>query len=177
MPIETTFLAITAKHYKVAWISFMAVLSGAIPVLAGGVFTALYFVDDQAIRITGDMPAYYLLVVILAIYTFSFLMIWPTRRRYLPHKINTISGMLSFIYQSSMLRDESLENLQSKPDLVGRLVSGSADEKSLTGGMRIPKYTFGVYIGQDGKEHLGIDRIPRPENGQMLMMSAMVQNV
>ena len=176
MPIESTIRALRARHFRVAWISFMSLLSAMIPVLAGGVFTAQYFVSNAEVRVAGEMPGYYLLVVILALYAFSFLIIWPTRKRYLPHKINTLAGILSFIYQSSILREEAFQNVQSKADLVSRLTGKSTDEeKSLTGGQRPSKYTFGVYIGRDGKEHLGIDKVQKPENGQVLAMTATIQ--
>lgn len=173
MPIEITVLAFASRHFKVAWISLIALLSGAIPVLAGGVFMAEYYPLDDAprVRMTADMSAYYLLTVILFFYTISFLIIWPTRRRYLPHRIDTLADILSFVYQSGMLRDTTFRQPQSKADLVARLVTIPPGEgEALTGGPRKPpRYAFGIYVGRDGREHLGIDRLQRPGSGEMLI--------
>ena len=172
-PFETTFLALINRDLKVAWISFVAIMSATIPVLAGGVFTALYFRSDGQIRIVASMPGYYALVVFVAIYAASFLVVWPTRKRYLPHKIHTLADLLSFIYQSPLLTDPAFKEPRTKADLVGRLIRHVWTENASGRTERNAKYAFGIYMGRDGREHLGIDRLQRPGSGEMLITTGM----
>lgn len=159
-PIQTTILAFLNTDYRVAWTSFISLLSLTLPVLAGGVFTAQFF-EGSEVRIAASMPAYYALCVFLGLYAFSFLLVWPKRKRYLPHRIETLADYLSFLYQSPLLRDEVFEGVRSKGELVAKLVGER--ETGVRGGekakekMRLRRrYLFGVYVGRDGREHLGI---------------------
>ncbi|ODH49149.1 hypothetical protein GX48_04767 [Paracoccidioides brasiliensis] len=154
-PLEVTFLALSAGHYKVAYISFMSLASLAIPVLAGGVFMARFYTKPGEVRISTYMPAYYTLMVFVIIYALSFLILWP-RNRYLPHAIFTYADIISFLYQSPLLSDKVLREPRTKADLVVRVTvapPGDDGEKAL--------YVFGIYNGCDGREHLGIDRLRR----------------
>jgi hypothetical protein len=172
-PVETTILALLNRDLKVAWISFVSLMSTTIPVLAGGVFTAQYFKKEDQIRVAATMPAYYALVVFVAVYAASFLLVWPTRKRYLPHKIHTLADLLSFMYRSPLLTDPAFREPKTKADLVGRLVVPAVGEE--TGRERSARYAFGIYIGKDGREHLGIDRLQRPGSGEMLITMGMMR--
>jgi Protein of unknown function (DUF3433) len=172
-PVETTVLALLNRDLKVAWISFVGLMSITIPVLAGGVFTAQYFKEQDQIRVAATMPAYYALVVFVTVYAASFLVIWPKRKRYLPHNINTIADLVSFMYQSPLLTDPAFRGLKTKADLVGRLVVPAVGEE--TGQERLARYAFGIYIGRDKREHLGIDRLQRPGSGEMLITTGMTR--
>ncbi|MCJ1270143.1 hypothetical protein MMC22_010038 [Lobaria immixta] len=164
LPIEISIKAALAGHYKVAWISFISLLSAALPVLAGGVFTAQFFPSSQDVRMAASMPAYEALVVFIVIYALSFLIIWPGRKRHLPHDIRTLGQLISFFYQSPLLRDAAFKEPRSKIDLVTNLLGVPVGEKAQ------PRYAFGVFFGlDDGREHLGIDRLQRPGSGEMLM--------
>ena len=159
LPVEVSVKAALAGHYRVAWISFVGLLSVTLPVLGGGLFTAEFNVPAQEVREVATMPAYYALVVFTIIYAFSVVALWPNSKRYLPHDIRTVGDLVSFVYQSPMTNDNAFEEPRTKIDLVTRLVSVPAGERD------IPTYAFGVYWGRDGKEHLGIDRLQRPEVG------------
>lgn len=161
LPFETTFHAILNKHYKVAWISLISVLSSAIPIISGGTFIALWSPPQSGIRIITHMPAFYALIAFCALYTVSFLTIWPGRKRYLPHDISTLADIISFLYQSPLLSDKILREPRSKTDLITRLVIAPPGDREY------PLYAFGVYIGRDGKEHLGVDRLRRPGRPDM----------
>lgn len=172
LPIEVTFLALMDRHFKVAWISLISLLSAAIPVISGGVFIAEFFVADQQVRIAAYMPAYYTLIAFVVLYALSFLIVWPRRIRYLPHNIRTLAELLSFFYQSPLLNDRVFREPRSKADLVTRLVTTPPGESGNAGG---PKYAFGVYRGRDGKDHLGIDRLQRPGSGEMLITAGIMR--
>ncbi|KAK1138476.1 hypothetical protein N8T08_002491 [Aspergillus melleus] len=162
-PFQVTVLAALNKHFKVAWISFMAVASAAIPILAGGVFLAMWYPSHDEIRIAALMPAFYALIVFCGLYTISFFAIWPRRCRHLPHDISTLADQMSFLYQSPLLADKLLREPRSKADLVTRLVIAPPGDREF------PTYGFGIFVGRDGKEHLGIDRFHRPGRADMLI--------
>ena len=155
LPIEVTIKALINGHYKVAYISFISLFSITLPILAGGVFTAQFVIGSQDIRMIASMAGYYALVVFVAIYAVSFIVIWPTRKRRLPHDISTLEQLVSFVYQSSILTETAFADPKSKTDLVTKLLGTPAGEKE------IPRYAFKVYVGRDAKEHLGIDRLER----------------
>ena len=163
LPLQVTMQAIINGHYKVALLSFMSLISIAIPILAGGVFIALFYPSRNGVRISTVMPAYYALIAFCALYAVSFLATWPGRRRYLPHDISTLSDLMAFLYQSPLLADKLLREPRSKTDLVTRLIVAPPSERLF------PMYGFGIYVGRDGKEHLGIDRFSRPGRTDMLI--------
>ncbi|KAH8690576.1 hypothetical protein BGW36DRAFT_388990 [Talaromyces proteolyticus] len=163
LPFQVTFLALVSKHYKVAFISLISLLSLALPILGGGVFIALWYPSQNQVRIASDLPAFYTLVAFCALYALSYLAIWPRRHRYLPHNINTLADLISFFHQSPLLSDPVLREPRTKADLVTRLVVTPPKERAT------PHYGFGVYRGLDQKDHLGIDRMTRPGRADMLI--------
>ncbi|KAL8969200.1 MAG: hypothetical protein Q9183_002110 [Haloplaca sp. 2 TL-2023] len=169
LPVEVTIKALLAGHYKVAWISFVGLMSATLPILSGGAFTAQFFVPTQEVRVAADMSGYIALVVFVVIYALSFLVIWPTKKRRLPHDIRTLGQILSFVYESRLLNDSTFWQPRSKVDLVTRLLG------TLTGDKGSSRYAFGVYMGRDGKEHLGIDRLHRPGSGEMFIATGMMK--
>lgn len=161
LPIEIILRAALERHFKVAWISFISLLSITLPILAGGVFTAQYVVD-QDVRMAADMPGYYALVVFVVIYALSTLIIWPRQHRYLPHDTSTIGQLISFVYQSPLLAESTFREPRGKIDLQTKLIGTRTGEKDS------PRFGFGAYTGQDGKEHIGINRLDRRGSGGML---------
>lgn len=180
LPGFVTLRALMNRDLKVAHFSLVSLLSAAIPVLAGGVFSALLFSNGE-VRMAASMPGYIGLCVILSIYALSFLIIWPTRFRYLPHSVDTIAGNLSFLYASRLLKDSSIRNIRTKADFIARL-EGRVNT-SLTGSGRTRRgqtekmdveestFGFGIYIGVDGLEHLGIDRMQRPGTTETMVVT------
>ncbi|RDH23289.1 hypothetical protein M747DRAFT_231926 [Aspergillus niger ATCC 13496] len=139
-PFQVTLVAVLNKHYKVAWVSFMSTVSAAIPILAGGMFIALYHPSDGTILISALMPAFYAIVAFCALYMVSFLCIWPRRCRRLPHDISTLADQMSFLYQSPLLADKILREPRSKADLVTRLVVAPPGDREHS------MYGFGIYV-------------------------------
>ena len=172
LPGLVTIQAIVNRDFKLAYITFIGLVSFTIPVLAGGVFTAQLFRGSDQVRMVASMPGYIALSVFTTIYALSFLAIWPTRKRYLPHRSDTIADLMSFLYASPLLSEGGISNIRTKADLVGRFVGAPI---GLTGDEKRPsaKYAFGIYVGRDGKEHLGIDRLQRPGSGEMLVTTGM----
>ncbi|KAI9819278.1 MAG: hypothetical protein M1827_007435 [Pycnora praestabilis] len=163
LPIEVTIKAFIAGHHKVAWFSMISLISIALPVLGGGLFYSNYTTRSEEVRIVAFLPAFYILIAFLIIYALSFLFIWPTRKRYLPHDITTLAKLISFVYQSPILQDVAFREPRTKTDLVTRVLNAPLGEKVKA------RYAFGIYRGRDGFEHLGIDRLQRPGREEMLV--------
>ncbi|KAI9674044.1 MAG: hypothetical protein M1829_003887 [Trizodia sp. TS-e1964] len=165
LPIEITVRSFIAGHYKVTWISLISILSITLPIIAGGLFQPIFLADENEVRIVAQAPALFALTAFLVIFALSFMTIWPTRKRYLPHGINSLAESISFLFQSSLLNDTNFREVRSKADLVTRLLSPirSEDQK--------PKYAFGVYRGRDGMDHLGIDRLYRRDGSETLVLT------
>ena len=154
LPFIITIKALLAGHWKVAWLSFMSLVSITLPILAGGVFTAQFFVKTQDIRIAAHMPAYDALVFFCVLYAISFAFIWPGRKRHLPHDFRTLGQIISFVYRSRMLRDKAFSGPLSRTDLVTRLMAeGQAGRR----------YVFGMEEGAVGRRYMGIDYLERSE--------------
>ncbi|KAI9703335.1 MAG: hypothetical protein M1836_007901 [Candelina mexicana] len=169
LPLEITLRAFTAGHYKVGYISLISLLSLALPILGGGTFSPVYTINAQQVLILAHLPAFYTLVAFLVLYTLSFLLIFPGRKRHLPHGITTLAEMISFVYQSPLLNDAAFRQPRSKTDLVTRLLNTPHGEHSKA------KYAFGIYRGRDGEEHLGVDRLQRPGSGEMLITTGIMR--
>ena len=183
LPFQTTIQALLNKHFKLAVVSFNALVSLALPIIGGGVFTALtYTYPSSQIRIKSLLPAFYALVAFCGFYTLSLLAVWPRKSRYLPHDISSVADNISFLYQSPLLRDRWVREPRSKADLVMRLVAAPPGSRSGSGPLDEDaqgqqsheqgqeRYGFGVYIGRDGREHLGIDRVRRWGRGDMIIV-------
>ena len=162
LPVQITLLAAAAKDYKVAWISFISLLSFTFPIIGGGLFWAIYFSSTGSVRMVTNMPGLYVLITFLVIYALSLLAIWPGQKRHLPHDIRTLAELTSFVYQSPLLADAEFRDPKSKIDLVTRLLGVPSREREPA------KYAFGVFKGRDGKEHLGVDRLLRPESDMIV---------
>lgn len=161
---EAVILSLGSRHWKVACTSFIGFISIAIPITAGGVFMALFYAEQNEIRIAACLPAYYTLIGFCGLYALSFVTIWPRRCRYLPHAIYTLADQISFLYQSPLLADKVVGEPRSKSQLVTRLVV------TIPGQRDGSRFGFGVLRGLDGNEHLGIDRVFRPGQAEMLIM-------
>lgn len=132
-PILISLSAAVTGHYRMAFISTITLLSTAIPILAGGVFWAQFYIVPQRVLISADMPAYITLSVFVTIYALAYLAIWPSsalRGSGLPENIDTFAGIRDCLSQSRLLDDFTFRNPSSRTDLVTRLLSYSTPERS-----------------------------------------------
>lgn len=132
--------ALLRRSTKLAVLSFAGLSSTTLPVLAGGVFSAQVFQRTE-VRVAASMPGYIALCVFLGIYAFSFLAAWPTRKRYLPHELGSVGSLLSWAYTSTAVVGE--------PSPTGKA----------EGPVGAARWHFGLFVGCDGREHLGIERV------------------
>jgi hypothetical protein len=164
LPIECTWKALKEGHYRVAAISALSFLFILLPVLAGGVFFPLT-TKSEGVRIIPNLPSFYIVLTILLLYLIALLILVPSRyQMHLPHSVDCLAEIFSFVYNSGILTDAAFRAPRSKQDLVTRLTALSAAGHEA-------RYAFGVYRGRNGKESLGIERIGRRGAQEVMILS------
>lgn len=163
LPFEVSLRALAAKHWKVAYISFISPLSLlTLPTLSGGIFTAQYFRATNSVRTAAAMPGYIALLVFLVIYALSYLAIFPGKKRHLPHGITTLGQIISFLAACPALGDEMWRRpVRSKIELVTRVISEKRGDGEKA------RWRFGDVRCEDGRVKAGLERIGRGRMGAM----------
>jgi hypothetical protein len=154
MPMQCAWNAFKVGHYRVATMSALSLLFILLPVLAGGIFFPLT-ISTSGVRMMPNLPSFYVVLAVLILYLVALVTLIPRRYQVrLPHSVDCLAEIFSFVYNSGILSDAAFRAPRTKQDLVTRLTALSA-----TGGEA--RYAFGVYRGRNGKESLGIERIGR----------------
>jgi hypothetical protein len=135
LPVMVTASALANGHYRNAILSLITLTTSTLPILGGGMFWAQFFIDQQRVRMSADMPAYYALTFFVCVLTLGFVLLLPltkTERR-LSHAANangnpvrTFADVLTLVRSSKILDDVAFHSPASKTDLVTRLLSGRA---------------------------------------------------
>jgi hypothetical protein len=207
LPMSVTLSAMENKHFQTAVLSLVSLASISLPIIAGGCFWTQYYDNDSVVRVSADLPGYYALCFFLALYAVALLALIPGRRRAaLPHRSNSLAEIISWIYQSPILSDRAFARPQSKPELVARLMGNTYMERTWTRSLvslvrpsrdnlrgaepmlekgekkrtepgRV-RYGFGIHVGRDGLEHLGIDRVRRGDRSgrELVIWEEQVKN-
>ncbi|PQE15075.1 phosphoribosylaminoimidazole-succinocarboxamide synthase protein [Rutstroemia sp. NJR-2017a BVV2] len=165
LPISTTFSALGNAHYRVAWFSFASLLFILLPVLAGGIFFPLTTPSGE-VRMLPNLSSFYVCLVVLIIYFLTLLLLLPSRKNmYLPHKVDCPAEIISFVHSSRLLDDAAFRAPRSKADLITRLMSIS---EHFRGGEA--RFALGVGFGRGGKEVLGIERLGRRGEEEVMVL-------
>lgn len=163
LPIHCTLQAISNAHYRVAILSLLSFLFILLPILAGGLFFQLTTPADT-VRMIPNLPSFYIILVLLILYLFGLLLlIFNRHSMQLPHGVDCLAEILSFVYASQILDDAAFRAPKSKADLVTRLMATKVrGERN--------RFAFGVFRGRNGGECLGIERIGRRGRGEGVMV-------
>jgi hypothetical protein len=153
-PLGCSWSALNAGHYQVALISLLSFLFILLPVLTGGLFFPLTTPSND-VRMIPNLPAFYIILAILVLYLLGLLILIPNRHLlHLPHAVDCLAEIFSFVYNSQMLDDAAFRAPRTQADLVTRLMSVR------TGGHEA-RYEFGLHRGRNGREWMGIERLGR----------------
>ncbi|ESZ91732.1 hypothetical protein SBOR_7883 [Sclerotinia borealis F-4128] len=165
LPFQCTLNALGNGHYRVAWLSLSSFLFIILPILAGGIFFPLT-INSGEVRMLPNLPSFYICLAFLIIYFLTLLLLFPKRRAmHLPHPVDCLAELISFLYSSHVLDDAAFSAPRSKIDLVTRLVSTSSHFKG-DGAV----YAFGVGTGRGGNEVLGLERLGRRGGDQVMVL-------
>ncbi|KAI9739962.1 MAG: hypothetical protein M1818_005018 [Claussenomyces sp. TS43310] len=166
--------ALVNQHYVIAFLAFMQPLTLLLPVLAGGFLFPLTAEPSNSVLMFPNIGSFYVMLVILGLYLLALLMVTISlmrgRRRgwHLPHAVSCLAEIISFLYASEILKDDTFRRVRSKTDLRARLVGKRIRNESagLTGGSREVRYAFGIFKGSDGRSHLGVERVDRGDGSR-----------
>jgi hypothetical protein len=121
LPLQTTFMALRNKHWRVAAVSAMGFLAIFIPVLAGGLFIALTKPDGQVFMFPS-MPVLGVLLALLILYVGCLFLLMPQRSQFLlPHGVDSIAQLISLCSAQDLTQDAAFRSVRSRRDLEGRL--------------------------------------------------------
>lgn len=117
-------------HYRVALMSLTTLIASTLPILAGGVFWAQFYVPQQRVRISGHMPAFYALTAFLCLYAISYPFLLPLTRRQaeaysLPmrNQGKRLVDVVALLHQSRILCDLPFRAPATRYQLITRLLS------------------------------------------------------
>ena len=136
-PVLVSIRAALAGHFRVAWFSLLGTFSWAIPVLAGGIFTAQFVQSESTVEgeilMRADPSGLYALVAFVTLYALSCTLIWPGKRRTVGKGVDVrfLCGLRETAGER-LLRDDVWREPRGRRDLVTRLIAGDG----LTGGTR-----------------------------------------
>jgi hypothetical protein len=163
-PIICSISALSAGHYRVAAASFLSLVYIILPILAGGLFFPLT-IDTGDVRMIPNLSAFNTILATLVLYLVGLLIVIPSRfRMQLPHGVDCLAEIFSFIWSSQILDDAAFRAPRSKVDLVTRLMA-----RKVSGDVN--RFAFGVYKGRNGRESLGIERLGRRGSQEVMVLS------
>lgn len=149
---QCTWSAFKNRHYRIAALSLLSALFILIPILAGGVFFPLITLPSITLLMFPNAPAFYIMFTLLILYLIGlFIPIANRNLMRLPHQVENLAEIISFLHNSPLLDDAAFRAPRSKADLVTRLTSSEPEMR----------FAFGWFVGRDGRETLGVDRIGR----------------
>jgi hypothetical protein len=170
VPFSGIARAISKGHHLISLLLILTPLTLLLPVLAGGFFFPLQAFPSRDVLIFTNMPAFYVILVILILCVISLIFISIAllshngsgagigrRRYYLAHPVMCLGEIISFLYASDLVRDTTLRAVRNKADLTSRLeskerIGGKYDGQDV-------RYTFGIFKGDDDRSHLGVSRL------------------
>jgi hypothetical protein len=156
LPISCTLSAFDGGHYRVAITSLLSFLFILLPTISGGIFFPLTTPTDE-VRMIPNLPAFYICITLLILYLMGLFALVPNRRlMHLPHDVDCLAEIISFVHDSRILEDAAFRSPRSKADLSTRLMAAQADGRDA-------RYAFGSYIGRHGKTCFGIEKLGRPD--------------
>lgn len=169
IPFATIPIALSNKHYLICILAFVQPLTVLLPVLAGGFLFPFTAEPSNTVLMFPQNGSFYVMLVVLGLYlaaivTLSVSFLRSGRRAWhLPHSVNNLAEIISFLYASELLKDATFQTVRSKPDLRSRLVGNRivAQPNNPTGSSREVRYAFAIFKGSDGRSHLGVDRFNR----------------
>ncbi|RDL36094.1 Uncharacterized protein BP5553_06706 [Venustampulla echinocandica] len=163
LPIQCSISALRHGHYRVASVSLISFLSLLLPVLGGGLFFPL--TTENEVRMLPNLPAFYICLAVLIFYVLALFILLPKRALMsLPHGVDCLAEIISFVHGSRMLEDAAFRAPRSKADLASRLMATQD-------GGRHTRYGFGLYKGRHGKLCMGIDKLGRPGAAGVLLLN------
>ncbi|KAJ1335713.1 DUF3433 domain-containing protein [Microdochium nivale] len=161
MPWEATIKAIRNRHWRVAFVSFVAPGFVLIPVLAGGMFIALTVsLSDRQVRMFPQMIAFGVFLGLLALYAVALACLVPGRDKLrLPHAVSSLAEVLSFCSNDEIRNDTVFADFPQTSAVGGR--RGELEARLDVGREWQRQGRWAFSYGRSNDERLGIKRYSR----------------
>ncbi|KAI1141166.1 hypothetical protein F5Y05DRAFT_300893 [Hypoxylon sp. FL0543] len=155
LPFESTFKALRNKHWRVAFVSLVAVLFALLPVLGGGLFMALTPPSGN-VRMFPNVPAFAIILALLFLYAFGLICLVPNRKQFrLPHAVTCLAEIFSLCWDEQLRTDDAFNDVHhmvEPKDIQARLDLGRDWHRQ---GRWI------LSTGRNNDERLGIKRLSK----------------
>ncbi|KAI1311187.1 hypothetical protein F5Y03DRAFT_343753 [Xylaria venustula] len=154
LPWQSTYKALSLRHWRVAFITFLSPLFVLLPVLGGGLFMALT-PPSGAVHIYPNIPIFALILTLLILHIAAIASLIPNRGQFrLPHAVTCLAEIMSFCCNEQFRTDEAFDpsRFNRRTDLEGALDCGKDWHRQ-------GRWTFGA--GKNNEERLGIKRYSR----------------
>jgi hypothetical protein len=169
-PVSVTVKAFVNGHYRVALFSALSLAATAPPIIATGIFTSTP--SSTGLTTLIQPVGFYVSFVILIIYAFCLCMVRPSSRYRLPRCISSINDTFSYCYASRMLDEVGVDG---KPIFSAQEVGETRSHLKARIYFAKKQYHFGLYLGKDGRRHMGFNVASRDYNCCCRLKLGMVQ--
>ena len=151
MPVLVTVKAACNSHWRVALFSLLSLTAPVAPIVASGIFVG----TSDATGFTEHIQpgAFWTSFSILIIYLLCIPFARPTPAYRLPRRIRTIIETAQFCYASRLFEEEC----HGTP--IFSILDATDERIHLISRIHLAKrnFQFGLYLGKDGRRHLGFD--------------------
>ncbi|OIW30925.1 hypothetical protein CONLIGDRAFT_653621 [Coniochaeta ligniaria NRRL 30616] len=159
LPFQTTLHALRNGHYRVAFLSLLSTLFIFLPILGGGVFTALTDpATHNSVRMFPSLPVYGLVLALLVLYLVGLAAALPSRHAFrLPHGVTCLAEVFGFLVNEDLLSEKCFKGVRSRGELLGKMGVGRTGDVDEGG-----RWVLGTGgSGGDGEGVLGVRRVAR----------------
>lgn len=153
LPLQVVYKALKRGHYRLALVSTLSTLLVFLPVLSGGIFTAMTISGTRTTRMFPSMPAYGVVLALLGLLVAGLAVMLPGRNRFrLPHGVGCLAEVFSFVAGDEVAgSDPAFKFPRDRVEMLGRLGVGMGGGES--------RWWFGVGAGRE--EAVGVRRVRR----------------
>lgn len=151
MPVVVTVKAVLNRHWTVALFSLLSLTASVPQIVAGGIFVGTPNADGLVEHI--DRGAFWFTFGVLILYLVCIPLARPTPAYRFPRCITSIAEVIQYCYASQIFE----ERLHGQPILS---TQDATDQRiHLVSRVHLAKrnYQFGLYLGSDGRRHIGFD--------------------
>lgn len=163
MPGAVTIKALRNHHWRVALFSLLSLMSPVAPIVATGIFFGSLNASQIVVRIqsTNFWATFAILIVYIVCLPFAR----PTAPSRMPHLLNNVADVTLLCYESKIY-DDPIFSVQDATDERIHLESRVNLAKL--------KYQFGLYLGRDGRRHLGFDVAEKQHAGKTVYVNSFI---
>jgi hypothetical protein len=157
-PVLATVKAFRNGHWRLAICLALSLASAAPPIVANGIFTITP--SEAQLTVSIQKVSFWASFCIIVLYVFCLIVIRPPPKYRLPRRIISINEVFSYCYQSRLLDDIGVDG---KPVFSVQDIGEGREHLEARIYLAKKEYQFGLYLGKDGRRHMGFDVASRDD--------------